>query len=72
MMSKNGSRLMELAELFAVALSNVLIFSVLFVFNAANWIICTGASPVYFPLWSEPRAIFVRCFQLPEHLIARL
>lgn len=71
-MSKNSPRLMELAELFAVALSNVLIFSVLFVFNVANWIKCTGASPVYFPLQSGPRAIFVHCFQLLKQLIAWL
>lgn len=49
---------MEPAGLFAEALSNVLIFSFLFVFNAANWIKRAGASPVYFPLRSEPLATF--------------
>lgn len=63
---------MEPAGLFAEALSNALTFSFLFVFNAANWIKCAGASPVYFPLRSEPLAFFARCFQLPKRLIASL
>lgn len=62
--------MMEPAGLFSEALSNVFVFSFLFVFNAANWIKCAGASLVYFPLWSEPLAFFARCFQLPKRLIA--
>lgn len=70
-MSKN--RLMiEPAGLFAEALSDALIFSFLFVFNAANWIKRVDASPVYFPLQSEPLAFFACCFQLPKCLIASL
>lgn len=62
--------MMEHAGLFAEALRKALIFSFLFVFNAANWIKRAVASPVYFPLRSEPLAFFTRCFQLPKHLIA--
>lgn len=70
-MSKNRL-VIEPAGLFADALSNALFFSFLFVFNAANWIKRAGASPVYFPLRSEPLAVFSRCFQLPKRLIASL
>lgn len=64
--------MIEPAGLFADAMSNALFFSFWFVFNAPNWIKRAGASPVYFPLRSEPLAFFALCFQLPKRLIASL